>query len=51
VNESRRPQEYLKRMPDETFEPFTFSPIVSTVYHLGNFGTAQEKLNGWDLKP
>jgi len=44
-------QDYLKQMLDEKFEPFTFSPVGAAVYHLGNFGTAREKLKGWDLKP
>jgi hypothetical protein len=44
-------QEYLKKMLDEKFEPFTFSPSGAAVYHLGNFGTAREKLKGWDLRP
>ena len=41
-------QDYLKKMLDEKFEPFTFSPAGASVYHLGNFGTAQKKLKGWD---
>ena len=44
-------QDYLKKMLDEKFESFTFSPAGASVYHLGNFGTAREKLKGWDLKP
>src|SRR5262249_11953573 len=34
-------QDYLKRMLDEKFEAFTFSPAKASVYHLGNFGTAR----------
>jgi len=45
------PQDYLKKMLDERFEAFTLSPVGASVYHLGNFGTAREKLKGWDLKP
>ena len=44
-------QDYLKKMLDERFESFTFSPVGVSVYHLGNFGTARKKLKGWDLKP
>jgi hypothetical protein len=44
-------QDYLKKMLDEKFEAFTFSPAGASVYHLGNFGTAREKLKGWDLRP
>jgi 2'-5' RNA ligase superfamily len=44
-------KDYLKKMLDEKFDDFTFSPIGVSVYHLGNFGTAREKLKGWDLTP
>jgi len=44
-------QDYLKKMLDEKFEAFTFSPVGASVYHLGNFGTAREKLKSWELKP
>jgi hypothetical protein len=44
-------QEFLKKMLEEKFETFTFSPSGASVYHLGNFGTAQKKLKGWELKP
>lgn len=43
-------QDYLKKMLDEKFEPFTFSPAGVSVYHLGNFGTARTKLKTWELK-
>ena len=43
------PEEYLKRLLDEKFEAFTFSPAGVSVYQLGNFGTARTKLKGWDL--
>jgi hypothetical protein len=43
--------DYLKKMLDEKFEAFTFSPTGASVYHLGNFGTARKKLKGWELKP
>jgi hypothetical protein len=36
--------DYLNKMFEEKFEAFTFSPARAAVYHLGNFGTAQEKL-------
>jgi len=41
----------LKKMLDEKFESFTFSPVGASVYHLGNFGTARTKLKGWELEP
>ena len=41
----------LKKMLDEKFEPFTFSPTGASVYHLGNFGTARQQLKTWELKP
>ena len=44
-------QDYLKKMLDEKFEAFTFSPVGVSVYHLGNFGTARKKLKSWELKP
>ena len=34
----------------EPFDVFTFSPR-SSVYQLGNFGTARKKLKAWDLTP
>jgi len=44
-------QDYLKKMLDEKFEAFTFSPAGAAVYHLGNFGTAHTELKRWELKP
>ena len=44
-------QDYLKQMLAEPFAEFTFSPVAASVYHLGNFGTAQKKLKAWELKP
>jgi hypothetical protein len=44
-------QDYLKKMLDEQFEAFTFSPVGVSVYHLGNYGTARKKLKSWELKP
>ena len=43
-------QDYLKKMLDEKFEAFTFSPAGVAVYHLGNLGTARTKLKSWELK-
>jgi hypothetical protein len=43
-------QDYLKKMLDEKFEAFTFSPAGVSVYQLGNLGTARKKLRGWELK-
>lgn len=42
-------QDYLKKMLNENFETFTFSPAGAAVYHLGNFGTARTKLKSWEL--
>lgn len=44
-------QDYLKKLLDEKFEAFTFSPAGASVYHLGNFCTARQKLKDWELKP
>jgi len=43
-------QAYLKKMLDEKFDTFTFSPVGMAVYQLGNMGTARRKLRGWDLR-
>jgi hypothetical protein len=40
--------DYLNKMIAEPFEDFTFSPSGASVFHLGNYGTAQAKLK--DLK-
>jgi hypothetical protein len=42
-------QDFLKELLKEKFDEFTFSPSGVSVYHLGNFGTAREKLKGWVL--
>ena len=42
---------YLKNMVSEPFDAFTFSPAALSVYQLGNFGTARNKLRAWQLKP
>jgi hypothetical protein len=44
-------QDYLKKLLDEKFEAFTFSPAGASVYRLGNFGTARKKLKSWEFKP
>jgi hypothetical protein len=44
-------EDFLKKLLEEKFEDFTFSPTGVSVYHLGNFGTARKKLKGWELKP
>jgi hypothetical protein len=44
-------EDYLKKLLEEKFETFTFSPSSASVYHLGNFGTALKKLKSWELKP
>jgi hypothetical protein len=43
-------EDYLKKMLDEKFESFTFSPAGASIYHLGNFGTARTKLKTFELK-
>ena len=45
------PPDYLSKMLEEKFEAFTFSPAKAAVYHLGDFGTAREKLKTWELAP
>jgi hypothetical protein len=35
----------------EPFEAFSFSPTGASVYQLGTFGTAQEKLAALTLEP
>lgn len=42
-------QVFLKKLLEEKFDEFTFSPTGVSVYRLGNFGTAQEKLKSWPL--
>jgi hypothetical protein len=42
-------QGFLKTLLKEKFDEFTFSPAGVSVYHLGNFGTAREKLKSWSL--
>jgi hypothetical protein len=42
-------QDYLKKLLDEKFDDFTFSPAKASVYHLGNFGTARKLLKTWQL--
>ncbi|MFO1155409.1 MAG: hypothetical protein U1E43_00910 [Rhodospirillales bacterium] len=42
-------QRFLKKLIREKFDKFTFSPVGVSVFHLGNFGTAREKLKSWSL--
>ena len=42
------PRDYLDKMLAEPFQDFTFSPMGASVFHLGNYGSAQAKLK--DLK-
>ncbi|HXX06838.1 MAG TPA: hypothetical protein VEJ43_02060 [Pseudolabrys sp.] len=42
-------QDFLKKLLKEKFDEFTFSPTGVSVFHLGNFGTAREKLKSWSL--
>jgi 2'-5' RNA ligase len=42
-------EDYLKTMVGEPFDSFTFSPIGASVYQLGTFGTARNKLKELSL--
>ncbi len=42
-------QGFLKKLLTEKFDAFTFSPEGVSVFHLGNFGTAREKLKSWSF--
>jgi hypothetical protein len=42
--------DYLNKMLAEPFEDFTFSPSGASVFHLGNYGTAQARLKELDVK-
>jgi hypothetical protein len=42
-------QGFLEKLLKEKFDEFTFSPKGLSVFHLGNFGTAREKLKSWSL--
>ncbi len=42
--------DYLNKMLAEPFEEFTFSPSGASVFHLGNYGTAQARLKELDVK-
>ena len=42
-------QDFLKKLLEEKFEAFTFSPVKASVYHLGNFGTARKLLKTFEL--
>jgi hypothetical protein len=42
--------DYLEKMVAEPFKDFIFSPVGVSVYHLGNFGTAQKKLKELKVK-
>jgi hypothetical protein len=44
------PTEYLDKMLAEPFKDFTFSPKGASVFHLGNYGTAQAKLKELKVK-
>ena len=43
-------QDYLKKMLNEKFEAFTFTPVGVSIYHLGNLGAPQKKLKSWEFK-
>ena len=42
--------DYLNKMLGEPFEDFIFSPSGASVFHLGNYGTAQARLKELDVK-
>ena len=42
-------QAFLDELLKEKFDDFTFSPTGLSVFHLGNFGTAREKLKSWSF--
>jgi hypothetical protein len=44
------PVDYLNKMLTKPFEDFTFSPSGASVFHLGNYGTAQARLKELDVK-
>ena len=44
------PTEYLDKMLAEPFKDFTFSAKGASVFHLGNYGTAQAKLKELKVK-
>jgi hypothetical protein len=44
------PEDYLKAMLAESFDDFTCSPAGVSVYQLGNYGVAANKLRGWALR-
>jgi 2'-5' RNA ligase len=41
----------LARMAAEPFSPIAFAPVSVTVYQLGNYGTARNRLQSWPLAP
>jgi len=45
------PEAYLKEMLAQPFEAFTFSPVSTSVYQLGTFGTARKELKVLGAKP
>lgn len=42
--------DFLNAMVSASFDTFTFSPVGASVYHLGNYGTAMQKLHSFVLK-
>ena len=42
-------QTFLDELLKEKFDEFTFAPTGLSVFHLGNFGTAREKLKSWSF--
>jgi hypothetical protein len=44
------PVDYLDKMLAEPFQSFTFSPSGASIFHLGEYGTAQARLKELDVK-
>jgi hypothetical protein len=42
--------DYLNKLIAEPFDDFTFSPSGASVFHLGNYGTAQVRLKDLNVK-
>jgi hypothetical protein len=38
-------------MLDEKFEPFTFSAVGVSIYHIGSFATSSREPQEWEFEP
>jgi hypothetical protein len=43
-------EDFVERMKQRQFKPFTFKPTALAIYQLGSYGTAQKKLWEWKSK-